>query len=134
LRFQALHPFHRLRPERRARLPSPHRTRGGLPTTRQASLDAADPLVAGQKGLLTLRFDPTGFQTEPPACYRASWPLPGTGLTSAGNDGLLLDQNYISTSNSGRARKSRYFESRLAAGHPVWVMLARARRARDLGP
>ena len=25
------------------------------------------------KGLSTLGFDPTRFQTEPPACYRASW-------------------------------------------------------------
>jgi MFS family permease len=28
-------------------------------------------------GLSTLGFDPTSFQTEPPACYRASWQLPG---------------------------------------------------------
>ena len=27
--------------------------------------------------LLTLGFDPARFQTEPPACYRASWQLPG---------------------------------------------------------
>ncbi len=27
--------------------------------------------------LLTLGFDPPRFQTEPPACYRASWQLPG---------------------------------------------------------
>jgi hypothetical protein len=26
---------------------------------------------------LTLGFDPARFQTEPPACYRASWQLPG---------------------------------------------------------
>ena len=26
---------------------------------------------------MTLGFDPTRFQTEPPACYRASWQLPG---------------------------------------------------------
>ena len=50
---------------------------GGLLTTRQASLDAADRLVAPPEGLLTLGFDPTRFQTEPPACYRASWQLPG---------------------------------------------------------
>ena len=29
------------------------------------------------QGLLTLGFDPARFQTEPPACYRASWQLPG---------------------------------------------------------
>jgi len=50
---------------------------GGLLTTRQASLNAADRLVAPPEGLLTLGFDPTRFQTEPPACYRASWQLPG---------------------------------------------------------
>src|SRR5512147_2813492 len=27
--------------------------------------------------LLTLGFDPTRFQTEPPACYRAPWQPPG---------------------------------------------------------
>ena len=29
------------------------------------------------QGLLTLGFDPTRFPVEPPACYRASWQLPG---------------------------------------------------------
>ena len=28
-------------------------------------------------GLSTLGFDPARFQTEPPACYRASWQLLG---------------------------------------------------------
>jgi hypothetical protein len=28
-------------------------------------------------GLLTLGFDQARFQTRPPACYRASWQLPG---------------------------------------------------------
>ena len=28
-------------------------------------------------GLLTLGSDPARFQTGPPACYRASWQLPG---------------------------------------------------------
>ena len=46
-------------------------------TTRQASRDATDRSVAPPEGLLTLGFDPTRFQTEPPACYRASWQLPG---------------------------------------------------------
>jgi hypothetical protein len=46
-------------------------------TTRQASRDATDRSVAPPEGLLTLGFDPARFQTEPPACYRASWQLPG---------------------------------------------------------
>ena len=46
-------------------------------TARQASLDATDRSVAPPfTGLLTLGFDPARFQTEPPACYRASWRLP----------------------------------------------------------
>ncbi|GGL42864.1 hypothetical protein GCM10014719_50240 [Planomonospora parontospora subsp. antibiotica] len=28
-------------------------------------------------GIGTLGFDPARFQTKPPACYRASWQLPG---------------------------------------------------------
>jgi hypothetical protein len=36
-----------------------------------------DRLVAPPKGLFTLGSDPTRFQTEPPACHRASWQLPG---------------------------------------------------------
>ena len=33
--------------------------------------------VAPPEGLSTLGFDPARFQTEPPACYRASWQLTG---------------------------------------------------------
>ena len=47
-------------------------------TTPQASLHATDRIVASPfTGPLTLGFDPARFQTEPPACYRASWQLPG---------------------------------------------------------
>src|SRR5205807_1014276 len=77
LQFQALDPFRGLRRERRgSALPSSHPGAGTL-TTRQASLDATDRSVAPPQGLLTLGFDPARFQTEPPACYRASWQLPG---------------------------------------------------------
>jgi len=47
------------------------------PTARQASLKATDRSLAPPTGLSTLGSDPTRFQTEPPACYRASWQLPG---------------------------------------------------------
>jgi len=50
----------------------PARKRATL-TTPQASLHATDRIVAPPfTGLLTLGFDPARFQTEPPACYRAS--------------------------------------------------------------
>ncbi|GDY34105.1 hypothetical protein GTS_57380 [Gandjariella thermophila] len=38
---------------------------------------ATDRSVASPTGLSTLGFDPARFQTKPPACYRASWQLPG---------------------------------------------------------
>jgi hypothetical protein len=71
LPFQDLHRFHGL-----------HRERPGsaLPqclTTRQASLALRTAELLPPKGLSTLGSDPTRFQTEPPACYRASWQLPG---------------------------------------------------------
>jgi hypothetical protein len=64
-------------PTSRARLPLvPPSQAGGL-STRQASLHVTDRSVAPPKGLSTLGSDPTRFQTKPPACYRASWQLPG---------------------------------------------------------
>ena len=60
-----------------ARLPLLPPSRAGPLTTLQASLHAADRIVAPPKGLLTLGFDPDRFQPEPPVCYRASWQLPG---------------------------------------------------------
>jgi len=47
-------------------------------TTPQASLNATDRTVAPPvTGPLTLGSDPARFQAKPPACYRASWQLPG---------------------------------------------------------
>jgi hypothetical protein len=44
-------------------------------------------------------------ETEPPACYRASWQLPGRD--SHDLDELVLDQVIPSTtSNAGRTKKS----------------------------
>jgi hypothetical protein len=39
-------------------------------------------------GLSTLCFDPTRFQTEPPACYPGLLAATRTGLTPAGDDEL----------------------------------------------
>lgn len=57
-------------------LPWPTLTGGGV-TTPQDSLHATDRTVAPPSGPLTLGFHPARFQTKPPACYRASWQLPG---------------------------------------------------------
>src|SRR5712692_10166857 len=43
-------------------------------------------------GLSTLGFDPARFQTEPPACYRASWQLPGRDSHSLAATSLCSDQ------------------------------------------
>ena len=58
-----------------------------------------------QKGLLTLGFDPARFQTEPPACYRASWQLPGRDSHPLATTSLCWITIYISTSNSGRTAR-----------------------------
>jgi hypothetical protein len=47
---------------------------------------------------LTLGFDPARFQTKPPACYRASWQLPGPDSHQQATTSLTLDQVCI-TSN-----------------------------------
>src|SRR5712691_9156173 len=43
-------------------------------------------------GLSTLGFDPTRYQTEPPACYRASWQLPGRDSHPLAATSLCSDQ------------------------------------------
>jgi len=55
-------------------LPQAHSRRGRL----RFMLRTARSLPL--EGLLTLGFDPVRFQTEPPACYRAPWRLPGPDL------------------------------------------------------
>ena len=49
------------------------------------------------EGLLTLGFDPTRFQTEPPACYRASWQLPEPDSHRQATTSLRTKISYIRT-------------------------------------
>ena len=78
LHFQTLHRFHGLRPDL-------ERARHSLvPTECRLSNDAAGfALRYGPHprfpftGPLTLGSGPARFQAKPPACYRASWQLPG---------------------------------------------------------
>ena len=44
-------------------------------------------------GLLTLGSDPARFQTEPPACYRASWQLPGPDFHRQATTSLQTRRN-----------------------------------------
>jgi hypothetical protein len=92
LRFQALRPFHGLRPDDPGSAPPLSHPQAGWLTTRQASLDATDRSVAPPEGLSTLGFDPARFQTEPPACYRASWQLPGRDSHPLATTSLCSDQ------------------------------------------
>ena len=62
-------------------------------------------------GLLTLGFDPARFQTEPPACYRASWQLPGPDSHRQATTSLTLDQVRITSNWLG----ARNIEARLAS-------------------
>ncbi len=77
LHLQGLRRFRGLRPDfGGSALPVPHPKAGPL-TTPQASLHATDRSVAPPKGLSTLGFEARRFPLTPPACYRASWQLPG---------------------------------------------------------
>src|SRR5712691_5588330 len=61
-------------------------------------------------GLSTLGFDPARFQTEPPACYRASWQLPGRDSHPPATTSLCSDQVTPSTTSEtlGTRRGSAY--------------------------
>jgi hypothetical protein len=82
-----------------ARLSLPPARRRAQLTTRQASPNATDRSLAPPKGLSTLGFDPTRFQTKPPACYQASWQLPGPDSHRQATTSLCWITIYISTSN-----------------------------------
>src|SRR5437764_4996234 len=45
------------------------------------------------KGLLTLGSGPARFQTRPPACYRASWQLPGPDFHRQATTSLRTRRN-----------------------------------------
>ena len=78
LRFQALHRFLGLRPSTPgSALPAPHPSDGSSDDA-AASLHVTDRSVAHpHTGVLDAGLRPARFQTKPPACYRASWQLPG---------------------------------------------------------
>src|SRR5262245_44502069 len=60
-------------------------------------------LLPRPAGLSTLGFDPARFQTEPPACYRAPWRLPGQDSHLLATTSLCwIRSTQPTTSNSGR--------------------------------
>ena len=64
-------------------------------------------------GLSTLGFDPARYQTEPPACYRASWQLPGRDSHPLATTSLCSDQVIDRTTSESlgtrrRMRKTLY--------------------------
>src|SRR5262249_17332620 len=52
------------------------------------------------EGLLTLGFDTGRFPPMPPACYRASWQLPGPDLHRQATTSLRLPTNRLTRSTS----------------------------------
>jgi hypothetical protein len=80
---------------RRASIPTwSHAEPSACPTKLRA--DRRTRTVAPPEGLLTLGFDPTRFQTEPPACYRASWQLSGPDSHRQATTSLRLKVHYTS--------------------------------------
>ena len=74
--------------------------------------------------LSTLGFDPARFPAEPPACYRASWQLPGPDLHRQATTSLSLSaQPKGITSNWLGARTIR---ARCERGCPTGAISLRA--------
>ena len=109
LHFQDLHRFHGL-----------HREPPGsaLPqclTTRQASLALRTAQLLPPMGLSTLGFDPARFQTKPPACYRASWQLPGPDFHRQATTSLRTRRNTMALRHGVTSRSAGRTE------RPQWV-------------
>ena len=79
-------------------------------------------------GLLTLGSGPARFQTEPPACYRASWQLPGPDFHRQATTSLRTARStttdYVTASPpillGARKAEVRQHSSRsMACGHEI---------------
>src|SRR2546428_8879966 len=57
-------------------------------------------------GLLTLGSDPARFQTEPPACYRASWQLPGPDFHRQATTSLRTRRNTMALRHGVTSRSA----------------------------
>src|SRR5258707_8303917 len=71
-------------------------------------------------GLLTLGSDPARFQTEPPACYRASWQLPGPDFHRQATTSL---QTARSAATSQRHLPLCWAHERSGLGSQFWAEL-----------
>src|SRR5579871_3411512 len=65
-------------------------------------------------GLLTLGSDPARFPAEPPACYRASWQLPGPDFHRQATTSLRTRRNTmalrhgVTSCSAGRTKKAQW--------------------------
>jgi hypothetical protein len=102
---KALHPVHGLRPIGPGSAPPlPARRRHFSRRGRLRLTLRTGQVAPPQKGVSTLGFDPAHFQTEPPACYRASWRLPGRDSHPLATTSLCsIRSSQSATSNSGRS-------------------------------
>jgi hypothetical protein len=72
------------------------------------------------EGLSTLGVDPARFQTEPPACYRASWQLPGP------------DSHRLATTSFSWIRSSQSTTSNTGHTPVKWCMSLSASSSSDV--
>jgi hypothetical protein len=65
-----------------------------------------DRIVAPPTGLLTLGSDPARFPAEPPACYRASWQLPGPDFHRQATTSLRTRRNTMALRHGVTSRSA----------------------------
>src|ERR1700761_7509646 len=80
-------------------------------------------------GLLTLGSDPARFQTEPPACYRASWQLPGPDFHRQATTSLRTRRNTMALRHGVTSRSAGRTELAQCYGSPECVGSDRRFRA-----
>lgn len=75
-------------------------------------------------GLSTLGFDTRRFPLMPPACYRASWQLPGPDSHRQATTSLRLTINHLTRSTS-RLLDAQWQKMKMVVVRERWRLLAR---------
>src|SRR5215470_4391591 len=83
---------------------------------------ATGRIVAALKGLVTLGSDPARFRTKPPACYRASWQLPGRDFHRQATTCLRTRRSTMALPHGVAPRSAGRTKDQGWAAEPLWPL------------